>query len=221
MISRLKAMFDRTFTDLVVDWDEYHEQIDTHLEVRAGEIAKWIEPGSTVLDAGCGDGLNARLIAELTGAQVEGCDIVDRARDLLPVRVVDFDRDGLLLDKTYDYIVFSEVIEHLRYPHRVLVEASRNARRGVIVSIPNTGYLFFRMQLLMGIFPRQSFTHLHYWTYKDFLAFCRQIGLVVSSTKFNTTGSMRTTLKRLVPNLFAYQLYFFIEPDLKMKTLKQ
>jgi methionine biosynthesis protein MetW len=212
MFGTLKSLLDRNYVDLYVNYDEYHAHLETDREVRALEIAAWIEPGSTVLDAGCGNGLNGKLIAEKSGARVEGCDIVDKARGVLPVRVVDFNKEGLNADKDYDYIIFSEVLEHVLYPHRLLVEAAQHARKGVIVSIPNTGYLNFRLQLLLGVFPRQSFTHIHYWTYKDFIHFCEQIGLSVMETKFNPTGTVRSLLKKAFPNLFAYQLYFKVAP---------
>lgn len=75
----VRSLLERTYTGLYASWDEYHENVDTNREVGALEIAQWMEPGRGVLDAGCGDGLNGKLIAERTGAHVEGCDIVDKA----------------------------------------------------------------------------------------------------------------------------------------------
>jgi 2-polyprenyl-3-methyl-5-hydroxy-6-metoxy-1,4-benzoquinol methylase len=61
------------------------------------------------------------------------------------VRDVDENGLGLSEDEKYDYILFVEALEHLKYPHKVLIEACKHAKEGVIVTLPNTGYHYWRL----------------------------------------------------------------------------
>jgi 2-polyprenyl-3-methyl-5-hydroxy-6-metoxy-1,4-benzoquinol methylase len=126
----------------------------------------------------------------------------------------DFNGNGLGLNdnEIYDYILLVEILEHVIFPHKILIEAVEHAKWGVIVTIPNTGYYKWRLQFLLGYFPRQSFTHLHYWTIKDFELFCKQLGLKVLD--FKTFSSQRRYKEKIIlafKNLLAYQQCWLIE----------
>jgi len=200
----------RKYFDLFDGYEEYHRHIETTKPIRADLIAQWIGFGSSVLDVGCGDGKNAEILKQKRNAIVTGCDIVDKAKSIIPVIKMDLNK-GLFVKDKYDYIVICEVLEHLMRPHKILMAASKIAKKGVIVSIPNSGYFSFRLNLMCGYFPRQSFTHLHFWTLKDFRIFCSQLGLVIQKENVNPTSGMKKIIKKILPNLFAYQLYFFIK----------
>lgn len=201
--------------DLFSGYEEYHAHVETGHMPRAALVASWIEPASRVLDAGCGDGSLADFLRRERGAFVDGLDLAQAAVDKtrargIPARVQDLDADPGLPDG-YDYILFVEVLEHLRAPHVVLREAVRKASRAVIVTLPNTGWLGYRAQMLLGHAPVQSFTHLHLWSHRDFLAFCRKLGLPEPELRFLASGrSLRAVLLRRWPNLLAHQLAYRI-----------
>jgi len=201
----------RFIREIFPNYNEYHKNIDTGNLKRAMHIAEWIDIGSTVLDIGCGDGENARYIKEKRSAIVTGVDIVDKAKNIVEVIILDLNSE-LQVNQQYDYVIICEVLEHIIYPHKILLSAANIARRGVIVAIINSGYIFFRIQLLFGIFPRQSYTHLHYWTLKDFEIFCKQLNIEIIKVKYNNTSYTKSIAKKIFPNLFAYQLYFYIKP---------
>lgn len=203
------------FPDLVKDYEEYHAHVETGQLSRALLIAPWIDSGAKVLDAGCGDGFMAEFLTREREARVEGLDVAEtavakaRARGI-PAQVRDLDADPTL-PAGFDYVLFVEVLEHLRSPHIVLREAARKARNAVIVTIPNSAWIGYRIQVLRGNAPVQSFTHLHLWSHADFLAFCRKLGLPKPEVRFLVSGrGLRSRLVSRWHNLFAYQLAYRI-----------
>lgn len=203
------------FPDLYGDYEEYHAHVDTGQPARATLISPWIEPGSRVLDAGCGDGTMAEFLRTRLGATVEGVDISEaavektRARGIA-ARVQDLDANPTFMEG-FDYILFIEVLEHLRVPHRVLTAAARRAGRAVILTLPNSGWIGYRLQALLGHAPVQSYTHLHFWTHRDFLAFARRLNLPRPEMRcLVSEGLWRRSLVSRWPNLLAHQLAYRI-----------
>jgi methionine biosynthesis protein MetW len=154
-------------------------------------IAEWIEPGSAVLDLGCGDGeLLEYLVAEKgvrgTGVDIDLDKIVACARKGIPVVQKDLNGSLECFDTgSYDYVIVSQTIHQLKEPDRMLAEALRIGRRA-IVSFPNFGHYSLRLQLLVsGRMPKSSALpfewyrtpNIHLMTIADFETFCRERGL--------------------------------------------
>jgi methionine biosynthesis protein MetW len=210
------------FKEIFSNYEEYHAtpKISSLSVLRAHLISDWIEPYSSVLDVGCGEGFLMEFLVRTKNCRVYGVDISSKAIEIVRAKsfegcVRDVDEEGLGLseDERYDYILFVETLEHLKYPHKVLMEACKHARRGVIVTLPNTGYIYWRLQMLRGYFPRQSFTHLHFFSINDFYIFLRQLGLkpLALKTDLPTKGFKGWLCSRL-KNLLAYQQCWFIAP---------
>ena len=76
-----------------------------------------------------------------------GVDISEKAvekvlRSGLKAYVMDVDQQDLLaLGRSFDYVLFIETIEHLKYPQKALIEAAKIARKGVVVTLPNSGWI--------------------------------------------------------------------------------
>ncbi len=113
---------------------------ETILEVgcRAGNLTQYYAPGNTV--TGIDVDRNAlKLFAERLG---------------LPAHWVDVDSEPLPFpDHTFSVVVFSEVMEHLRYPQKALQEIARVLKPGgrLIGSVPNSFRLRNRLRFLGGI----------------------------------------------------------------------
>ena len=155
----VRQALDDRYRDLFDGPEAYHAHVETGSLARARVIAAWIEPGAAVLDAGCGDGAVARYLVDTRGSRVRGVDNARGALEKCATRGItadrrDLDREPLAWPEPVDYVLLLEVLEHLARPHLVLREAAALARRGVIVSIPNSGFLPYRLQLLRGVFPR-------------------------------------------------------------------
>ena len=203
------------YPEIFGDYESYHEAKETGDGERAVAIGHLIERRSRVADIGCGNGQIASYLQDQRECDVVGVDVsrtaAAKARRLgIEVSVQDVNA-GLRLPCPVDYVVLSEVIEHLQTPQKVLVDSADQARRGVVVTIPNSGWLPWRIQFLRGYWPRQSFTHLHFWTHADFVLFCRQLGLRIA--RFSPVvprGMIGGWLVRHFPNVFAYQLCYLV-----------
>jgi methionine biosynthesis protein MetW len=156
-------------------------------------VASMIEPGSRVLDVGCGDGeLLAYLVHHMAvdgrGMELSQSGVNSCVRQGLPVIQGDADHD---LDDypsgAFDYVVLSQTLPATRNPRRI-VEALVRIGRRAIVSFPNFGHWRIRFDLLLR--GRMPMTHLlaqpwyetpniHLCTIRDFLVLCQEDGIRV------------------------------------------
>ena len=151
-------------------------------------IASLIEPGSRVLDLGCGDGDLLSLLATNRNTSGMGVDIdlhhlIASMDKKLNVFQGDIDQDlSVIPDGAYDYVVLSQTLQVVRRPREVLHEMLRIAREG-IVSFPN--FANWHNRLRLGLTGRMPMTealpfewyntpNIHLATLKDFLNLCRR-----------------------------------------------
>ena len=117
------------------------------------QIARLINPNSTVLDLGCGDGQLLALLQKEKNIRGMGVtlgeeDIVICAEN--GVSVVEYNLDkciSLFGAKSYDYVVLSQTMQVIRHVPVVLRELLRVGRQ-VIVSFPNFAYWRGRLQFV-------------------------------------------------------------------------
>ncbi|MEK7546295.1 MAG: class I SAM-dependent methyltransferase [Patescibacteria group bacterium] len=130
-------------------------------------VAKFVKPGETVLDAGCGEGVLSWYLAE-RGAKVTAMDIskpnVENARAFLGKKGV-LDRVTVMLgdaenlpfpDASFDWVVSSHVLEHLPDFDKGLSEIRRVAKKRAIVALPTCLNLAAASQLGGADFWRPS-----------------------------------------------------------------
>lgn len=137
-----------------------------------------------VLDLGCGDGDYAKRLKGL-GFDVIAGDI-DIARfnykNEIEFKHCDITKEMPFPDKTFDYVLLMEVIEHLRNPYIVLPEINRIIKEGgyLIASTPNIlnlksrfrflfegSYEYFREPPLDQVKnPREVIFNLHLFPYR-------------------------------------------------------
>lgn len=153
-------------------------------------IASKIEPGSRVLDLGCGSGDLLAWLAE--NKQVIGSGIEqDKTKAALCISrglsVVQGDMNEEVddyPDKCFDYVILSQTLQQVWEPARLLYSLSRIGRR-FIVSFPNFGHYSIRLQLLLkGMAPKSEELPYNWYdtpnirviTLKDFRRFARDVG---------------------------------------------
>ncbi len=166
-------------------------------------IAEMVEPGSRVLDVGCGDGELLQLLATTKGVDGRGVEI-DRDKVNACVAhglsVIQGDADHDLAnypDQAFDYAILSLTIQATRHPKTVLENLLRIGRRA-IVSFPNFGHWEVRSRLLFtGRMPETRnlpdswylSPNAHLCTIRDFANLCATVGAVVEqAVAFNAAG---------------------------------
>lgn len=205
---RKKPMFN-------VDYEQYWKVRRKHLLVPRFIIIKNIIPfGSNVLDIGCGDGTLGALLIKEKGCTVTGVDVsatalsYAKANGLKTVKA-NFP-DSPLPSNKFDYVVASEIIEHIMRPDILLLNMKKY--ENIIITIPNIGFYTHRLRLFFGKFPLQwamyPHEHVSYWTVADFKYYLSELGFSVKRT-IGTNGI--PLLKDLWPNLFSNQVLFVIK----------
>lgn len=103
------------------------------VRVLTQQLSEIIPAAGKVLDLGCGDGSIAAALMRLRpDLAVEGVDVLLRPRTHIPVALF----DGKVLpfgDKSFDYVTIVDVLHHTEDAAAVLAEASRVARRGIVL----------------------------------------------------------------------------------------
>lgn len=179
-------------------------------------ISKWIEPGSRVLDLGCGDGtlldyLKRERNVDGYGLEIDPNNIV--ACIQRGVSVIQSDLDAGLTDyfddNSFDYVVMTQTLQAMHYPSRLLREMLRVGRQG-IVTFPNFGHWQSRMQLALGghmpisrALPNQWYDtpNIHLCTLKDFEQLCRELDITILQRNVVDTAHRSNIAMTLFPNL--------------------
>ena len=189
-------------------------------------LASMVEPGSRVLDVGCGDGSLLRLLAEKRGVDARGIELSQSGVNLCVAKglsVIQGDADTDLVyypDGSFDYVILSQTLQAMRQP-RVVMEHMLRIGRRAIVSFPNFGHWKIRLQLLvtgrMPVTKNLSYSwyetpNIHCCTIKDFIALVDEMDAEIEQAsaldRFGRPVEM--TLPRQMWNLFGEQAVFVL-----------
>ena len=177
-----------------------------------------------VADIGCGNSLLPVVLKE------KGCDVfvadisetvLEQYRKLgLGGFKADLEKIGgkgesLDLPGRFDYVIMSEVLEHVRNPEQI-VKAIAPHTEHFLITVPNSAAYQFRYGLM---FRGRFFTqwayhpseHLRYWSHIDFLDWLDAQGLEVIATPVSDGFSLRGRLPWLPglwKNLLGYRMVY-------------
>jgi len=183
-------------------------------------IESIIEPGSSVLDIGCGDGqLLASLIED---KKIKGKGI-ELEQDLIlacvnrGLSIIQHDIElglGNCADKSFDYVILSQTVQTVKNPEKVFNELLRIGKK-VIVSFPNFAHWQCRTQLFFSgrspvtdklPFSWHSSPNIHCLSLKDFDRFCSKLGVTIE--KKIPLAKRNLNPVKLFPNLLAEQVVY-------------
>ncbi|MEH6627590.1 MAG: methionine biosynthesis protein MetW [Motiliproteus sp.] len=151
-------------------------------------IKQWINPGSHLLDLGCGQGELLSYLAEHKDISGYGLEI--NSEDISAcikagVNVIQQDLNSGLTnfsDNSFDVVLMTQALQTVRRPDMVLDEMLRVGKESII-TFPNfghwraRGYLAFRGKMPVSKFLPYTWyntPNIHFCTFNDFEKLCRQ-----------------------------------------------
>jgi methionine biosynthesis protein MetW len=213
------------------DYDEYWDNRGFHEPSarRAKKIALHIEPGSTVLDVGCGDGtVMAYLSKNSKIKRVVGIDISKKAVNYVKEQgyeayefdVLTKEFSDYLKDKKFDYIIITEVLEHIQDAELVIELLGKHVNKNIFVSIPNAGFFPNRIRFMLGKFPlvmiqQHVKEHIRFWTLSDFVYWAGYHGFKVEKAIVSSGLGVKALsfVENAWPSLFADQLIYKLNKE--------
>jgi len=153
-------------------------------------IARWVQPGDTALDLGCGDGSLLAFLRETRqvkgyGVEADPDRVVACIRNGVNVLQIDLEK-GLtdFNDGQFDHVIMSLSLQAVHHTEKILDEMLRVGREAV-VSFPNFGYWKHRQAILNGRMPVSETLpyewydtpNVRFFTIADFEALCEKRGI--------------------------------------------
>jgi methionine biosynthesis protein MetW len=189
-------------------------------------IADMIEPGSRVLDVGCGWGTLLDYLVHFKQVDGRGLELSkDGVKACIEagLSVIQGDAETDLKDypdDAFDYVVLSQTLQAMHAPRDVLEELLRIGRRA-IVSFPNFAHWRLRFYLMVKgrmpvteALPCQWYDtpNIHFCTIKDFVALCLEMGIVIQRSHALTDAGAARRISGALPiaNLLGEQAVFLL-----------
>ena len=160
-----------------------------------GKLLAHIQPGTVVLECGCAGGYMTKYMKEKMDCSVYIVEYDQSGFD----SAIRFAEDGICADLMenawfekfshlrFDYILFADVLEHLRDPLSVMQKAVSLLKDSgtVLVSLPNVGHNDIVIKLLNGKWDYTSLgllddTHIHFWGVNNLDTFFEEAGLSIT-----------------------------------------
>ncbi len=190
-------------------------------------IAQWIDPQSTVLDLGCGNGSLMQYLIDQKQVEPIGVEISPSGVEIaqaqgLRVSLGSIDDSTVyasFADKQFDYVVCNVTLPMVSFPEVVLAQMQRVARFQII-SFPNFAYLGNRLDLLVhGRYPQKmlfgytwySTGLIHQLSIADFKKYCREHNMQIIRSAH--LGATRHLASVCFPNLFSKEGIFLCQTN--------
>lgn len=174
----------------------YNFTLDLNVENTMSVINDWIKPKSKVLEFGPANGRLTKYLSEEKNCAVTIVEIDDKSgEEALKYAEESYVGEKLgnienyywtKTEKKYQYIIFADVLEHLRNPKTVLERCKEFLTDDgrILVSIPNIAHNSIIIELLKGNFEYQPVglldqTHVHFFTHKSFEKMMQECGICI------------------------------------------
>jgi len=173
-----------------------------------------------VLDIGCGDGELGEVIKKNKNGIVYGIEISEAAAETAKKKIDKVFLCDLIsenvseeLKKTkFDYIIITEVLEHLLEPEKLLekIKVLMDSETELIVSVPNILFWKNRFKIFFGKFDYtdtglMDCGHIHFFSWKSLQKIFHDCGYEIIKENHHVPTRGTKKLGKFFPGLFAYQ----------------
>ena len=191
-------------------------------------IPRLIKGKPIILDIGCNTGFLGERIIREREAVFDGVDINQEAlkraeKHYRRVYRRDLYHPILNIDKEkYDYIIFSDVLEHLPRPDLLLKNSRKYLKNNgrIIISLPNIARLELRLKHLFGSFEYSpgimSEDHLRFFTRRSAVAMIEECGYRIEVIYPTGLGY----ILKIFPTLTAFQFIYVCKKNTESRIKK-
>jgi len=164
-----------------------------------------------ILDIGCGDGSNARILAKrncvVDGITISETEKVEAEKTMRQVWVHNLE-SGLPIqgEQLYDAVICSHVLEHICYPTKLMDDIYKVLNNGgvLIVALPNLMHYKSRWQLAKGNFNYKDagiwdYTHFRWYTFDTAQSFLKQHGFVIDTATVTGELPLNSIFGKILP----------------------
>lgn len=202
------------------------------------KIIKLVGKHKIVLDVGCSVGTISESM-KMNKCLVTGIEMDEKSAEKAKSHCMDVyvgDVESIELDNKYnnyfDFLIFADVLEHLRDPEKVLRQFKKYLKDDgyIIISLPNVANWRMRIHLLMGNFEYKDYGlldkgHLRFFNFKNSKKLIEDAGFEIirfdmTVGDLNNFAKFFNTLGRLWPNLLAFQFLFYAKKCKDGKNLQ-
>ena len=189
-------------------------------------ICELVEPGSRVIDLGCGNGSLLQKLIKEKNIKGEGVELSSSGIEVckskgLKVFKGRIDEKLPFADDSFDYSICNVTIQMVMYPEILLSEMKRISKYQ-IVSFPNFAHYKNRLDLLFkGRMPKPmlfkykwySTGHIHQLSIEDFYELVDDVGglRVIRVNQFLSKNPIKRIIIKKYPNIFQILQAFLLE----------
>ncbi|MFC1667927.1 class I SAM-dependent methyltransferase [Chlamydiota bacterium] len=229
-----KKAFKKSFNEIIstqegqqYGLDNYGRYFDT-----CTSIAHLIKKDAKMIDFGIYPGHLSLLIKHIFGVEITGISTTltdtfsqNMADEHIPLLNIDLEKQKTpFTDNTFDYVLGSEIIEHLYFPLNFLKEAFRTLKPGgfLIVTTPNLPRLKNRLNLFFRgksvnphlhgneiVFSNNDWTHKREYTGAEVVKMLEALGFKTCSIKYTPLLHYPNSFKKKIKNITKKAIYLF------------